>query len=65
MPCDVHILEYKYLLKKQQQTSKLYQGLNQNNQTNLCCVIFEKISVSRLCFLFKNIDFSLLVKYFG
>ena len=32
MPFDLYILEYKYL---KNQTSKLYEGLNQNKQTNL------------------------------
>ena len=61
MPRDIRILEYKNILKK----TKLYQGLHQNNQTNLCRVVFDEIWVSRICLLLKTINVLLLVKSFG
>ena len=59
MQRDVHILEYKY--KKKKRSWKLYEGLNQNNQTNiLLYVIFEGVRYGRLCLLFKTLVFRFL-----
>ena len=57
MPRDVYILEYKY---KKTQTPKHYEGLNQNNQTNLLlCVMWcsKKYRLVDFVFYLKTLTF--------